>query len=118
MSMSLLIPPEEPLKDVFTVEVIERLKTRSSFSESAKYRLEVLSASGPDVKDWETNWEVSRLRAQKAAWDIYIYTAFANGLFEGTDGNDLRGRLTSPDDGDFRSGMAECLACWVFSGKL
>jgi len=118
MGKALIIPPDEPLDDIFTDNVILRLKERAAFSESASYRLRVLTASGPDTTDDWAQWNIPPLRAQRAAWDVYLYTAFANGLFEGTEGAELRGRLTSPDNDDFRSAMAECIACWVFSGKF
>ncbi len=57
-------------------------------------------------------------RAQKAAWHAYLYTVFACGMFEGERGAELRGRLTSANDDDFRSAMAECMVCWYFAGKL
>lgn len=52
------------------------------------------------------------------AWDIYLYAAFAVGMFEGVHGHELRRRLTGPDDDSFRSAMSECLAAWYLAGPL
>ncbi len=57
-------------------------------------------------------------RAVRAAWETYIYCAFACGLFDGDKGKDLRGRLASRKSDNFRSALAECMACWFLAGRM
>lgn len=118
MTRKLIIPPEEPLDEIFNGDVIDRLKNKKESSESVSFRLNVLTASGPDTTNEQALWNVPMFRAYRAAWDTYLYAAFASGLFEGSEGVELRGRLTCLDDHGFRSAMAECIACWVFCGKF
>jgi hypothetical protein len=56
--------------------------------------------------------------AQRAAWSAYLEAAKACGLLAGQSGTDLIARLTSVDDDQFRSAMAECQAAWYLSSKL
>lgn len=58
------------------------------------------------------------LKAFKSAWETYVDTSFACGLFEGPSGNDLLERLRSERNDNFNAAMAECLACWLFVGKF
>jgi hypothetical protein len=58
-----------------------------------------------------------KLRAFKAAYEAYLTTAFAIGLFDGEHGADLRARLTGTDDDNFSSGMSECFAAWYLAGR-
>ena len=108
----------DPLHAIFTPEVVERLRETRTPSPSLLYRLDVLSACGPSPSDPEEAHWLHRLRAKKAAWDTYLSAAFACRLFAGEQGNELRARLTGRDDDNFRSGMAECLACWFLAGRL
>jgi hypothetical protein len=62
--------------------------------------------------------ENQALRAYKSAWEVYLFAAFACGLFDGDHGKDLRARLTGVDDDSFRSAMSECLAAWYVAGHL
>lgn len=114
----LMRPPEYPLKEVYTSGVLCRLRSVSNPGKALLYRLHVIEACGPYPTDAEKAHELMYLRAQKAAWHAYLYTAFACSLFEGDRGSDLRGRLTSTDDDNFRSAMTECMACWFLAGKL
>lgn len=100
------VPPSDPLRDVFTEEVLAALHARPSKSEYLEHRLAVLGVRAPF------------LRAAKAAWEAYLTAAFALGLFSEPYGADLRARLTGTDDDAFRSAMAECLAGWLLAGKL
>ena len=79
----LMRPPEYPLKDIFTPDVLRRLCNVSNPSESLRYRLLVVQACGPYPSDPDKAHELMYLRAQKAAWHAYLYTAFACGMFEG-----------------------------------
>jgi hypothetical protein len=54
----------------------------------------------------------------RASWESYVYSAFACGFFDGDRGKDLRGRLASKGEHDFRSAMAECLTCWFLAARL
>jgi len=114
----LIQPPDRPLNDVYTPQVLCRLRKVSNPSSALLYRLAVIEACGPPPSDSDRARKLMYLRAQKAAWGTYLYTAFACGMFEGHRGAELRGRLTSASDDDFRSAMAECMACWFLAGKL
>ena len=110
--------PIDPLKSVFTKDVLANWKRMAEQSEDLKFRLRVLSACGPYPSDrWRAS-EIRFYRAWRAAWDVYLYAAFANGMFEGDRGRDIRARLTRIDADDFRSAMAECLSCWFLSGPM
>lgn len=111
-------PPEYPLREVFAPVILSRLHSASNPTRSLLYRLDVIEACGPYPFDPHKALNLRYLRAKKAAWHAYLYTAFACGLFEGERGKELRGRLTSANDDDFRSAMAECMACWFLAGKL
>jgi hypothetical protein len=113
----LIVPPTDPLRHVFNEEVLARLRLKAAVSDDIAYRLKVLTASGTNDSDYWLNLEIRYLRAHRAAWDTYLYAAFACGLFEGDDGKELLARIVSESDDNFRSAMAECMACWVFSGK-
>jgi len=109
-------PPADPLRTVFPPEIMAEWRKRPT--RELVQRLEILCACGPYPSDAVAAAKLRRLRARKAAWETYLLTAFACGLFEGSRGNDLRGRLTSADPDDFRSAMAECLVCWFLAGRM
>ncbi len=81
-------------------------------------RLEILCASGPRPAERVQAVRLMYDRAVRAAWETYVFCAFACGLFEGQRGKELRGRFGSRSDDDFRSAMAECQACWFLAGRL
>jgi hypothetical protein len=105
--------PAEPLWEVFTPHAIEALRRRSKPSGALDFRLRVLHAGGLNPST-----ENQALRAYKSAWEVYLFAAFACGLFDGDHGKDLRARLTGVDDDSFRSAMSECLAAWYVAGHL
>ena len=107
----------EYLKQIFTSEVLHRLASISRPSKHLKYRLNVLTAHGPKPTNSSATNKLRYFRAQKAAWEVYIAASFVCGFFESAGGSDLRERLIGEDDDGFRSGMAECMACWFFAGK-
>ena len=111
-------PPSDTLRDVFATDVLRRWRAQAASSEDLRFRLRVLDASGPCPTDTLAAREMWFCRAWKAAWETYLYTAFACGMFEGDKGKDLRGRLRSADPDGFRSAMAECLACWFLAGRM
>lgn len=105
--------PSEPIWAIFTPDVIRQLSLVGNPSRDLEFRLQVLAAGG-------LNSHTPRgqaLRACKAAWEVYLFAAFACGLFENPHGPDLRSRLTGVDDDNFRSAMSECLAAWYLAGK-
>lgn len=118
MSTNYLAPPADPLGAVFSKEALSALKQHGNPSESLRYRLEVLEACGPALGNAKQQRRLRFLRAQKAAWETYLYSSFACRLFEGAEGCELRARLTSGDDTNFRSAIAECMACWFLGGRL
>ena len=108
----------DTLKSIFTGKVMARLERRQNPTDALRFRLEVLGASGPLPSDETLASHVQTLRAWKAAWEAYTFTAKSCHLFDGPDGADLLARLTGHDDAGFRSAMAECMTCWYFAGYL
>lgn len=113
-----LVVPRERLRAVFTPDVIRVLASTRNPSEALQYRLEVLTACGPPVADDIISHRIACLRAQRAAWEVYIEAAFACGLLSGARGADVSSRLTGLDDDGFRSAMAECMLCWFLAARL
>jgi hypothetical protein len=115
MMMELLAPPNDVLRNVFGCTARDRwLKDANK---EVLRRLEILEACGPYPRSPRKTHDLRCLRAKRAAWETYVFTAFACGMFEGVRGKELRGRLTSLNGDDFGSAMSECLACWFFAGK-
>ncbi len=110
--------PGEPLKAVFTSEVLRTWYGARSPTDSLRDRLDVVTACGPYPADREKAYHVRWLRARKAAMEAYIGAAFSCGMFNGERGKDLRMRLTGTQDVLFRSGMAECMTCWFLAGHM
>lgn len=111
-----LAPPANVLREVFTEDV--RNEWRKRPDQELIDRLEVLCACGPYPSDAAARHRLRRLRARKAAWETYLFTAYACGMFEGDRGSDLRGRLGSKHSDNFRSAMAECEVCWFLAGRM
>src|SRR5215470_14819268 len=99
--------PQEPLWDVFTPEVITKLRQIRSPSDRLQNRLAIIAAGG--LNPSQLNRE---LRAYKAAWEVYLTAAFAIGLLEGEHGKELRARLTGSDDDNFWPALSECFVAW------
>ncbi len=110
------LPPADPLREVFSKEVKE--SWRKALNEDILYRLQVLCACGPYPSDRTNASELRYRRARKAAWETYLFTAFACGMFESERGQELRSRLASTDPDDFRSAMSECEVCWFLAGRM
>ena len=108
----------DPLRTIFTPEVRAKWSAKRATNEHLNWRLNVLEACGPDPADVNRMLEARWYRAHKAAWSVYLQSAFACGMFDSTRGADLRARLASERDEEFRSAMAECMACWLFAGRL
>jgi hypothetical protein len=78
--------PKEPLWAIFTPKVIDTLRRIENPSSFLDFRLRVLAAGGPN----SATWPGQSLRAYKSAWEVYLFAAFACGLFEDPHGADLR----------------------------
>lgn len=110
--------PSEPLKAVFTPDVLRALSTATNPTETLLHRLNVLTASGPLPDDEEQAYSLKWLRARRAAWEVYLEASFACGMFAAERGADLRSRLVGIDDDGFRSAIAECMTCWFLAGPM
>jgi hypothetical protein len=112
--------PADPVAAIFTRDVLDRLAALNSPTPQQSMRLRVLTTRGPlpDGAHRDLLTTVQHDRALRAAWDAYLTAAFACELFEPPHGADLQQRLTGTDDDNFRSAMAECMACWFIAGKL
>lgn len=108
----------DPLREIFSQEVMRHLLRHLPGDYHLAYRLNVLGASGPAPSDPRLAGDLELLRAEKAAWEAYLDAAFLHGFFEEESGSDLRGRLGSPDYEQFRSAMDECATVWLFAGPL
>ena len=112
----LIHPPAKPLLAAIPPEVREGWG-KNPTSELPR-RLEFLCACGPKPSDDLGMMRLMHHRAVRAAWETYVYCAFACGLFAGNRGKELQGRLASRNPDNFRSAMSECLACWFLAGRL
>jgi len=110
--------PSDPLRAIFTPEVLLRLRQHSPQDYHLVHRLNVLEAAGPTPSEAETAHAITWRRVEKAAWEAYLQAAFACGLFDGESGAELRGRLMSPDYENFRSAIDECATAWLLAGVL
>jgi hypothetical protein len=110
--------PQDILLEIFPVELRRKLRSIASPNKQLLQRLEILEASGPEPTDPIWQERLSHWRKRKAAWETYLTAALAIGLFKGSQGRDLRARLRSPDEENFRSAMAECMAAWFLAGRL
>lgn len=113
-----LSPPDDVLRNVFTDDIRAAWRRRAGTSESLRFRLKVLEACGPFPSDILKADEIRFYRAWKAAWETYLLTAFACGMFLEDRGKELRGRLADENEEGFRSAMDECLACWILAGRM
>jgi hypothetical protein len=110
-----ILPPHDVLADVFTADVCNRWRDKPA--DNLTRRLNILAARGSGVSNDRQAVERRGWRAWKAAWETYLYTAFACGLLEGHGGADLRRRLANRKEEQFLAAMAECMACWFLAGK-
>jgi hypothetical protein len=111
-------PPSDPMRDVFTYQVLSSWRGSQAPSPELAFRLQVVEAHGPYPCDPQKADSLRSLRALKAAWETYLCAAFASSMFVGEKGKDLLGRLRGMDDDGFRSAMAECMVCWFFAGRM
>jgi len=111
-------PPTDPLREVFTYRVLNSWRESQAPSPELVFRLGIVEVCGPYPCDLRKADSLRTLRALKAAWEAYLLAAFTCGMFAGEKRKDLLGRLRGVDDDGFRSAMAECMACWFFSGRM
>lgn len=111
----LFAPPKDVLLNVFTPAV--RQSWRAKPTDDLIRRLNTLCACGPYPSDPSRAPDLRYWRSKKAAWETYLFTAFACGLLEGARGNDLRRRLASRGEEEFLAAIAECMTCWFLAGK-
>lgn len=114
--MVLLEPPENVFADVFPSDV--RQLWCQIGTKELKRRLDVLGACGPYPTDVRDALSLRYLRAEKASWEAYLFTAYSCGMFKGDKGKDLYARLRGKDEDCFRSAMSECLACWFWAARM
>jgi hypothetical protein len=110
------MPPPNVLDAVFTPEV--RQAWRSKPTDDLVRRLNILCACGPYPSDRSQAANLRYNRARKAAWEAYLLSSFACGLFEGSRGQDLRRRLAGRGEEELLAAIAECMACWFLGGRL
>ncbi len=108
--------PYSVLAETFPQNV--RDEWRRKCTPELRFRLNVLDACGPQPSDIGRALELREWRVWRAAWETYLYTAYACGLFHGERRKDLLARLGSRNADGFRSAMAECLTCWFLAGKM
>lgn len=112
----LIKPPQDVLSELIPLNIRDGWRARPT--EELTKRLRYLCASGPAPSEDGRYKYMLRDRAKRAAWETYLYSAFACGFFEEPKGSDLRGRLESREHSDFRSAIAECMTCWFIASKL
>lgn len=113
---ALVQPPADVLSEVIPPRVREDWQANPT--EELLQRLGFLCASGPRPSDRLAAMRMMHSRAVRAAWEAYVYCAYACGFFTGSKAADLCARLASRSPADFRSAMAECMACWFLAGRL
>jgi hypothetical protein len=107
--------PLAAIDDIFSPQVLAEYERGLSRTKGLlRHRHAVLSAHGPYPSDPSAAFRLRCLRAERASWEAYVDAAAATGLLD----DDLRGRLRGFDKSGFRSSLSECLACWLFAGKL
>jgi hypothetical protein len=106
------------LSSIFTPEVLAHFRRAADRSEELAHRIGVLTARGVVEDDRRLFHQNAMLRARRASWDAYVGAAIVCGLFDGQQGRDLLSRLRSSDERNFRGALAECMACWLFAGRL
>src|SRR5262245_3698845 len=111
-------PVNDSLRDIFPPSIVAEFRRSRSSSRLLEYRLRVLEVGGPWAGHPDWRHVSGGLRKQQAAWEAYLDAALAACLLDGEHGKELRSRLVSKQETDFRSGMAECLGAWFFAGKL
>ncbi len=111
-------PPASVLAYVFDAQTRASWRAIPTPSDELIFRQKVLEADGSPISDPSLANRVRSLRAQKVAWETYLYAAYACEMFSREKGSDLLGRLRGADDDGFRSAMAECMTCWFLAGRM
>jgi hypothetical protein len=107
------------LTDIFTDEIIGRLRKCAANSPSAEFRCRVLSLPDKQVnQQGSAACEQQVYEQTRDRWNRWIARAIAAGLFQEPHGAELKSRLTGIDHDGFRSALAECMTCWALSSEL
>jgi hypothetical protein len=102
------------LDDVFTDDVLARLRSKRNQSAALQDRIAILDArEDPGARLSERSWQRTLL-AQRAAWARYVDAMHAAGMLD----DDMVARLRGEDDNGFRSALSECLTCHLLSRVL
>lgn len=103
------------IDEVFPAEILAKFAKRLPQSTPAfRDRFNVLTAHGPYPTDLAAARGVRILRARRAAWEAYVDAAAATGVLD----VDVISRFRGFDETGWRSAYSECLAVWLFAGKL
>ena len=89
MVAHLIRPPDGPLGDAIPESV--RKKWRKKPTLELRWRLRILSATGPVPCEYGNIGRCLCDRAQRAAWETYLHSAYACGLMESSRGKDILG---------------------------
>jgi hypothetical protein len=97
---------DSAFKQVFTPEVISRLSRYSPGSSSLGFRISVLDGGTNDSE------------RKRALWSDWLECARSSGLLYLESRDELVARLTGVNDDNFRSALAECMACFFLVRDL
>ena len=103
------------IDEVFTAETIQRFASTAGRSTGlVRHRYDVLTAHGPFPNGDPAAFRLRKLRAERAAWEVYLDAAASTGVLD----DDVIERLHGDLDHNLRSALAECLTSWLFAGYL
>jgi hypothetical protein len=102
------------IDELFTTEVLGRLKKHPAPSTMLAQRVDILStvetpSAELNIRTWQRT-----LIARRAAWADYVTAMREAGLLDA----DVVARLTEINDDGFRSAVAECLTCHFLARVL
>jgi len=103
------------LRRVFDDRTCRKLRQKAANSPDAAYIVSVLDVQGDTPSSNEPHIR-EKNRKVLASWDAYLSASEAIGMFDGQEGRDLKARLRSGKDPNFRAAMAECCAAWYLAG--
>lgn len=107
----------DPITKVFNNKTLAKWRLLATDNPDLAWRVKALDARSPYPSGKRQEFQMAK--ARRVSWAVYLEAAEACGLLKEKDGkNDLVSRLRSVRESDFRGAMAECLACWTFSGKF
>jgi hypothetical protein len=106
------------LTDIFTDEIVGRLRKYATNSPSAEFRCRVFSLQHMPINFQNSAGYEQQLYETRKRWSRWIARAISAGMFEEPHGTELKSRLTGTDSDGFRSALAECMTCWALSSEL